>query len=80
MCPLLELMSNKAMKGRHWQRIGEVIGTNLEIEAEDFCLKHIMEAPILQFKEDIEVKIAFSGYEQDFRRKKRLKNYNDLPV
>ena len=55
MCPLLEFMSNKAMKQRHWQRISEVIGTPLDVESEMFCLKSIMETPILQFKEDIEV-------------------------
>ena len=55
MCPLLELMSNKAMKARHWQRISEVIETPLQVESENFCLRDIMETPILQFKEDIEV-------------------------
>ena len=56
MCPLLELMSNKAMKPRHWQRIAEVIGCPLEVDSSDFCLKNIMDTPLLQFKEDIEVK------------------------
>lgn len=56
MCPLLELMANKAMKPRHWQRIMEVSKYNFELESEGFCLKNILEAPLLQFKEDIEVR------------------------
>lgn len=55
MCPLLELMSNKAMKPRHWQRIAEVISRPLEVDNENFCLRNIMDTPLLQFKEDIEV-------------------------
>ncbi|CAH0703217.1 unnamed protein product [Spodoptera exigua] len=55
MCPLLELMANKAMKPRHWQRIMEVTKYNFELDNEDFCLKNILEAPLLPNKEDIEV-------------------------
>jgi dynein heavy chain len=56
MCPLLELMSNKAMKARHWQRLAEVTGYDFRMEEqENFSLRHIMQAPLLQFKEDIEV-------------------------
>lgn len=58
MCPLLELMANKAMKPRHWQRIMEVIGFVFDLESEGFCLKNILEAPLLKYKEDIEVKIC----------------------
>lgn len=56
MCPLLELMSNKAMKPRHWQRIAEVINKPLDVDSENFCLRNIMDSPLLQFKEDIEVR------------------------
>lgn len=55
MCPLLELMANKAMKQRHWHRIMEVTSYNFDLESEGFCLKNILEAPLLKYKEDIEV-------------------------
>lgn len=58
MCPLLELMANKAMKPRHWQRIMEVLKHNFDLESENFCLKHILEAPLLKHKEDIEVSLV----------------------
>lgn len=48
-------MANKAMKARHWQRIMEVTKYIFELDNEDFCLKNILEAPLLQNKEDIEV-------------------------
>ena len=54
-CPLLELMSNKAMKSRHWNRIGEVTGHHFEVESEGFALRNIMEANLLKSKEEIEV-------------------------
>lgn len=57
MCPLLELMANKAMKPRHWQRIMEATQHTFDLDSEGFCLKHILEAPLLQCKEDIEVSL-----------------------
>lgn len=55
MVPLLELMSNKAMKQRHWQRMSDVTGHHFDIESENFTLRNILEAPLLKFKEEIEV-------------------------
>lgn len=55
MVPLLELMTNKAMKPRHWARMAEVTGHVFDVESETFQLRNILEAPLLQFKEDIEV-------------------------
>ncbi|KAH0518122.1 Dynein heavy chain 8, axonemal [Microtus ochrogaster] len=53
-CPLLEMMTNKAMKQRHWDRISELTGTPFEVESDSFCLRNIMEAPLLKNKDDIE--------------------------
>lgn len=54
-CPLLEMMSNKAMLDRHWKRMEEVTSHTFDVESESFQLRNIMEAPILEFREDIEV-------------------------
>jgi dynein heavy chain len=55
MVPLLELMANKAMKPRHWQRISDTTGHVFDIESDNFALKNILQAPLLQYKEEIEV-------------------------
>ena len=54
LCPILELMSNKAMKYRHWQRIENITGFKFDIDRTGFQLKDIMQAPLLPNKEDIE--------------------------
>jgi len=55
-CPLLEMMANKSMKPRHWERIANVTSHKFDIESDNFLLRDIMSAPLLKFKEDIEVK------------------------
>ena len=50
------MMSNKAMLERHWKRMEEVTSHTFDVESESFQLRNIMEAPILQFREDIEVR------------------------
>ena len=55
MVPLLELMTNKAMKPRHWNRMAETTGHVFDIEGDNFTLRNILEAPLLEYKEDIEV-------------------------
>ena len=59
MVPLLELMTNKAMKPRHWQRMADVTGHVFDVESDNFILRNILEAPLLQYKEDIEVGASF---------------------
>ena len=48
-------MANKAMKLRHWTKIGELTSHTFDVESDTFLLRNIMEAPLLEHKEDIEV-------------------------
>ena len=70
-CPLLELMSNKAMKYRHWQRIQQITKHQFDLERAGFALKDIMEAPLLVNKEDIEDVCISALKEKDIEAKLR---------
>lgn len=61
-CPLLEMMTNKAMKLRHWNRISETTGHPFDVESDSFCLRNIMEAPLLKHKDDIEVAFPIAAF------------------
>ena len=68
-CPLLELMANKAMKERHWERLANTTGHTFDVESETFCLRNIMEAPLLPHKEDIEDICISAVKERDIEAK-----------
>ena len=55
-CPLLEMMTNKSMKKRHWDRISEVTKQPIDMESgDDIKLRNIMELHLLEHQEEIEV-------------------------
>ncbi|XP_078698147.1 dynein axonemal heavy chain 5-like [Branchiostoma floridae x Branchiostoma belcheri] len=68
-CPLLEMMANKAMMGRHWERIAKLTSHTFDVEADNFLLRNIMMAPLLQFKEDIEDVCISATKEKDIEAK-----------
>ncbi|XP_076449856.1 dynein axonemal heavy chain 5-like isoform X2 [Babylonia areolata] len=82
MVPLLELMANKAMKPRHWQRIADVTGHVFDIESENFTLRNILEAPLLQFKEEIEDICISAVKEKDIEAKLKqvMSDWNNLEL
>ena len=49
------------MKQRHWDRIENVTKCKFEPFSENFLLRHIMEAPLLQNKDDLEDICISSG-------------------
>lgn len=59
-CPLLEMMANNAMMARHWERIAQITGHTFDVESDNFLLRDLMKAPLLTYKEDIEVRGNFS--------------------
>ena len=68
-CPILELMSNKAMKQRHWTRIENITKFKFDLERNGFSLRDIMEAPLLENKEDIEDVCISAMKEKDIEAK-----------
>ncbi|XP_064611990.1 dynein axonemal heavy chain 5-like isoform X2 [Liolophura sinensis] len=69
MVPLLELMTNKAMKPRHWKRMADLTNHPFEVENENFTLRNILEAPLLANKEEIEDICISAVKEKDIEAK-----------
>ncbi|XP_053396215.1 dynein axonemal heavy chain 5-like isoform X3 [Mercenaria mercenaria] len=68
-CPLLEMMANKAMMPRHWERLAQITGHTFDVEADSFLLRNLMEAPLLPNKEDIEDVCISAVKEKDIEAK-----------
>ncbi|XP_063774922.1 dynein axonemal heavy chain 8 [Pseudophryne corroboree] len=68
-CLLLTMMKNKSMKKRHWDRIADLTGHKLDFESKLFCLRNIMEATILKYKDQIEDIYISSIKEMDIEGK-----------
>lgn len=43
------------MKDRHWKRMEKVCKVPFDVESPTFVLRNVMEAPLLENKDDIEV-------------------------
>ncbi|XP_034721532.1 dynein heavy chain 5, axonemal-like, partial [Etheostoma cragini] len=58
-----------AMLSRHWTRLSELTGHSFHVESDSFSLRNIMEAPLLQHKEDIEDVCISAVKERDIEAK-----------
>ncbi len=69
-CPLLEMMTNKAMKKRHWDRISAVTHRPIDMEsADDIKLRVIMEMDLLENREELEDICISAVKEKDIESK-----------
>lgn len=60
----------QAMKDRHWNRIAKVTKYSFEIESPTFALRNVMEAPLLKFKDDVEVRSQCCWRPRNTKRKR----------
>lgn len=70
-------MANKSMKERHWERIATLTGHSFDIASEGFLLRNIMEAPLLQHKDDIEDICIAAVKEKDIEAKLKQVSHSD---
>ncbi|GIQ80742.1 dynein heavy chain [Kipferlia bialata] len=71
--PIFQLLSNDAVKPRHWETISSLCGTKLEFDdVENFKLKALLAAPLLDNKEDIEDICNSAVKELDIEEKLRV--------
>jgi len=52
--PLVEALAKPTIRPRHWDEIIEMSKTQIPYDSEEFNLAQLLEAPLLQFKDDIE--------------------------
>ncbi|VDQ14550.1 unnamed protein product [Trichobilharzia regenti] len=63
------MMTNKAMKPRHWQRLADLTNYNFNVESESFTLKNMLDAPILDVKDEVEDICISAVREKDIEAK-----------
>jgi dynein heavy chain len=52
--PILELLNEKSIKDRHWAKISQLCGKELDYKSPEFKVKHMIEAKIIDHKDDVE--------------------------
>ncbi|KAH9591062.1 Dynein heavy chain 5, axonemal [Schistosoma haematobium] len=67
--PLLELMTNPAMRERHWKHLATLTGRSFNVDDSEFTLRNILEAPLLKHYDDVEDICISAIKEQDIERK-----------
>ena len=67
--PLLEMMTNKAMKSRHWQRLADLTNYSFDVDSDAFTLKNMLDAPLLVVKDDVEDICVSAVREKDIEAK-----------
>lgn len=54
-CPLIELMKSDSMKTRHWDQLQKLMSYEFDTDNSKTTLGYVLEAPLLQFKDEIQV-------------------------
>ncbi|CAF3741963.1 unnamed protein product [Rotaria sp. Silwood1] len=68
--PLLELLINPAMQSRHWERIEKLAKIHIpHNDSSIFSLKHVMNVPLIKYREDIEDISITAQKERDIESK-----------
>ena len=52
--PLIEMMTHPAMENRHWENLEKITNYTFNID-DELSLKSVIQAPLLKYKEEIEV-------------------------
>eukprot|EP00768_Dysnectes_brevis_P002834 gnl/Dysnectes_brevis/2072_a2396_807.p1 GENE.gnl/Dysnectes_brevis/2072_a2396_807~~gnl/Dysnectes_brevis/2072_a2396_807.p1 ORF type:complete len:4631 (+),score=1942.19 gnl/Dysnectes_brevis/2072_a2396_807:116-13894(+) len=52
--PLFQMLSHPAVQGRHWKAVSDLCKTEFDVEDENFRLRSLLDAPLLDHNEDIE--------------------------
>lgn len=71
MCPLLEQMTSRGMKERHWNRMDEMMSYSFDPEDPKTNLGKIVAAPLLKFKDDVMDVCIGADKEMDIEAKLR---------
>jgi len=52
--PLVEALAKPTIRPRHWEEVIELCKVSIPYDDETFCLSQLLEAPLLQYQEDVE--------------------------